>query len=88
VLSAAFVLTILVAVATVLIAPQVDMPDTVLRLHHVSSHSAGTHGLSSVSDTGIAVLAEAPQSDDASRSSDNLNPQDGLHARLSVVMRC
>jgi hypothetical protein len=86
--SAAVVLTILVAVATVLIAPQVDMPDTVLRLHHVSSHSSGTHGSSNLLNTGIAILAEAPQSDDASRSSEGFYPQDGLHARLSVVMRC
>jgi hypothetical protein len=88
VLNAAIVLSILIAVATVLIAPQIDMPDTVMRLHHVSSHSSGAHGTSNSFGTGIVLPTVAVISDGASLSSENLDPPDGLQARLSAVMRC
>jgi hypothetical protein len=36
-------MAVLLAVATVLIAPTVDLPETVLREHHVASHASGEH---------------------------------------------
>jgi hypothetical protein len=36
-------LTVLVAVAAVLIAPTIVMPMTTLRVHHVSSHTSAGH---------------------------------------------
>ncbi len=39
------VLAVLIAVATTLIAPTVDLPETVLREHHVVSHVGAEHAL-------------------------------------------
>jgi hypothetical protein len=38
------VVAVLLAVATVLIAPTVDLPETVLRGDHLVSHAGGEHG--------------------------------------------
>jgi hypothetical protein len=40
---AGVVIAVLLAVATTLIAPTVDLPETVLREHHVVSHARGEH---------------------------------------------
>jgi hypothetical protein len=40
---ASVAVAVLLAVATVLIAPTVDLPETVLREHHVVSHASGEH---------------------------------------------
>lgn len=42
-LRAGVVIAVLLAVATTLIAPTVDLPETVLREHHVVSHASGEH---------------------------------------------
>lgn len=52
-------LAVLVAIATVLIAPTVDLPETTLREHQVASHSTGEHApgsLSTISGVGISAL--------------------------------
>ncbi len=38
-------LAVLIAVATTLIAPTIDLPETVLREHHVVSHVGAEHAL-------------------------------------------
>jgi hypothetical protein len=50
---------VLLAVATVLIAPTIDMPETTLREHQVASHSCSGHapgGLSTFSVAGTSAL--------------------------------
>ena len=42
-LRAGVVIAVLLAVTTALIAPTVDLPETVLREHHVVSHASGEH---------------------------------------------
>ena len=53
-------LTVLVAVAAVLIAPTIVMPMTTLRVHHrVSSHAGAVHahgGLLAATDPGLSHL--------------------------------
>ena len=52
-------LAVLVAVATVLIAPTVDLPETTLREHQVASHSSGEHAPGSFStffSAGVSAL--------------------------------
>jgi hypothetical protein len=84
----AVILTILVAVATALIAPSIDMPDTVLREHHVSLHAAGVHAVNNLSNTGSAVLNEAVQSDAAIRVSATSPSSNNMRTQLSFVLRC
>lgn len=40
---AAVAIAVVLAVATILIAPTVDLPETVLREQHVVSHASGEH---------------------------------------------
>jgi hypothetical protein len=42
-LGACVAMAVLLAVAAVLIAPNVDLPETVLREQHVVSHASGEH---------------------------------------------
>ena len=52
-------LTVLVAVATVLIAPTIVMQMTTLRTHHVSSHAGGVHvngSLHASTDPGLSHI--------------------------------
>ena len=53
-------LAVLLAVATVLLAPTIDMPETTLREHQVACHSCSEHvngGLSTFSVTGASGLS-------------------------------
>jgi hypothetical protein len=52
-------IAVLLAVAAVLIAPSVDLPETVLREHQVVSHARGGHAQGKVqtaSSTGVSHL--------------------------------
>ena len=82
------VLTILIAVATALIAPSIDMPDGVMREHHVASHASSGHGTSNLTNSGAAVRLEIGQVDGASRSSEVLHLYIGEHTQSFVVLRC
>ena len=86
--SVVIVLTILVAVATALIAPSIDMPDGVMREHHVSSHASGVHGTGNLVHSGVAVRIEGSLDDGASRSSEIRHTNSGEHTQSFVVMRC
>lgn len=59
----AVAMAVMIAVLTVLIAPSIDMPETVLREHHVAAHSmtSGTSGTLIV--VGIISLADASYND-------------------------
>lgn len=82
------VFTILVAVATALIAPSIDMPDGVMREHHVATHTSGAHGTSNLANSGVTVRVEISQNHGASRSSESLNLYIGEHSQSFVVLRC
>jgi hypothetical protein len=84
----ALILTILVALATALIAPSINMPEGVLREHHVSLHAAAVHGINHLlcagpsapinlyDESGLAGLAE-------------FKPLTSCeHLQSPVVMRC
>jgi hypothetical protein len=83
------VLTLLLAVLTVQIAPTVDLPETMLRDHRVvSSHSSGEHA-----PGGFSVVSSASHSQwRALEKEDRLSPetQPSDHARVSSsrVLRC
>src|SRR5258708_7311653 len=66
----AIALAVLIAVATVLIAPSIDMPETALREHHVTSHLVGDHSSGNLTSLGTAGLLRVFQGIDAHRRSD------------------
>jgi hypothetical protein len=84
----AVILTILVAVATALIAPSIDMPDSVLREHHVTLHAAGAHTANNLSSTGSAIFNEAIQSDTAIHGSETSPSSNIERTQSSFVLRC
>jgi hypothetical protein len=82
------ILTILLAVAMALIAPSIEMPDTVLREHHVSSHVAGVHGANIPINTIVATPVQSVDSGRISRISETLNPSISANLQSTVVLRC
>lgn len=82
------VLAILIAVATALIAPSIDMPDTVLREHHVASHSVGGHASNVLVHTGGSAPKEAYRVEGPSRASEIIHLAYRAYAQSSVVLRC
>lgn len=84
----AVILTILVAVATALTAPSVDMPDTVLHEHHLSVHGAENHASNNLSDTCSDVLNGAAQTNAAVRVPETLHLSGNGRTQSSFVLRC
>jgi hypothetical protein len=84
----AVALAVLFAVATVLIAPTIDMPETVLREHHVASHSIGNHASGNLKvSVGPGLMASVTHSVESYTSG---SPRVSSHARVesSQVLRC
>lgn len=80
-------LAVLLAVATVLIAPTIDMPQTTLREHQVTSHSCSEHALG-LSTFSVAGTSAPLPLGSAARFA--VIPQISKHLRVpsSVVLRC
>ena len=81
-------MAVLIAVATVLIAPSIDMPETTLREHHVASHSAGDHSSANLSTLGTAALLRVFQTIDAHRPLESRQSSTRRHSRSFLVLRC
>lgn len=77
----------MVAVLTVLIAPSIDMPETVLREHHVAAHSMGNGNSGTLTVVGIISLAEAFDDRTIASIEDFRSPEHG-HGKTSLVLRC
>ena|SRR6188472_1409442 len=84
----AIALAVLIAVATVLIAPSIDMPETTLREHHVSSHSADYNSSGNLTSLGTASLLRAFQTIDAHPPSDDPQFSTRGYSQSSLVLRC
>jgi hypothetical protein len=80
-------MAVMVAVLTVLIAPSIDMPETVLREHHVASHSM----VKSASGT-LEMVGMVPDSqvfrNEAANLHEGSEASDYAHDQTSLVMRC
>lgn len=81
----AIALAVLIAVATVLIAPSIEMPETTLRQHQVTSHSAGYDASGNLTSLGAAGLLRAFQTIDARRPSDGSSDPFSSRAQLEVL---
>lgn len=81
-------LAVLVTVATVLIAPSIDMPETTLREHHVTSHSTGNHSSGNLTSLGTTALLHVVHAIDTHRPLDGPQFSMLVHGQSSLVLRC
>jgi len=80
-------LAVLIAVATVLIAPSIDMPDGMLRDHNVVTHSAG-HVLGSLTVSTRVDPTQTHHLRSAVRFSENRQGSSRGHDQRTLVLRC
>jgi len=78
---------VMVAVLTVLVAPSIDMPETVLREHHVASHSMMSNSSGTLTVVGLVSFAQAFHND-AVHVIENSRILDHGHSQSSLVLRC
>lgn len=81
-------LAVLLAVATVLIAPTIDMPETTLREHQVASHFCSEHAPGGLSTFAVAGTSALQPFGSASRFAVVPHLSKRLRVPSSVVMRC
>jgi len=81
------VLAVMIAVLTVLIAPSIDMPETVLREHHVAAHSVVSGSPGTLTVLGIVSLTETFHDDTFHVIENSSNLEHG-HSKTSLVLRC
>ena len=80
-------MAVMIAVLTVLIAPSIDMPETVLREHHVAAHSMVNTSSGTLMVVGIVSLSEAFHDDTFHVIESSRNLEHG-HSQTSLVLRC
>ena len=81
------VMTLLAAVLVVLIAPSIDMPETVLREHHVAPHAMANNGSGTLAVTGLISVEQVFQ-DLTIQTLGSFWILDQMHSQTSVVLRC
>lgn len=82
-------LMLLIAVATVLIAPSIDMPETTLREHRVAS----SHGSGDLTQGGFSIVSSAGSSnlhvfEMEERRSPDVQTSARVSAPSTTVLRC
>jgi len=83
----AVVAAVLIAILTVLLAPSIDMPETVLREHHVAAHSVVNNNAGTLTVVGMISLAEAFENN-AVHLAENSRTREQEHSETSLVLRC
>ena len=83
----ALVVAVMIAVLTVLIAPSIDMPETVLREHHVAAHTMVNGNSGTLTLVGIIPVADALHGRTVQLIDGSHNPERG-HSNTSLVLRC
>ena len=80
-------MVVIISVLTVLIAPSIDMPETVLREHHVAAHTMVNNGSGTLTVVGTIAVAEEfhKYALHMSESSRNMTGKD---SRTPFVLRC
>src|SRR3569833_989188 len=83
----AVVIAVMAAVLTVLIAPSIAMPETVVREPHVASHSMASSCAGTLT---IAELISIVQvfKDDTVQALEHFRIPDYAHGHASLVLRC
>lgn len=81
------VVAVMIAVLTVLIAPSIDMPETVLREHHVAAHSMVSSNSGTLTVVGIISLAETLHNDTVHVIENSQSLEHG-HSQTALVLRC
>ena len=80
-------MAVMIAVLTVLIAPSIDMPETVLREHHVTTHSITNNGSGTLLVLGFVAGDQFGRSDSL-RSIESTPPADYGYGQTTLVLRC
>ncbi|MBS1801814.1 MAG: hypothetical protein JST28_00525 [Acidobacteria bacterium] len=80
-------MAVMIAVLTVLIAPSIDMPETVLREHHVAAHAMVNSNSGTLTVVGYISRAETFHDDTAHVMEHSPNLEHG-HSKASLVLRC
>jgi len=83
----AVVTVIMISILAVLIAPSIDMPETVLREHHVAAHSVVDNNAGTLTVVGMISLAEAFQNGTV-HVIENSRTREHGHGETSLVLRC
>jgi hypothetical protein len=79
---------VLLAIATVLVAPSIDMPDTVLLVHHTGARAAGGHAAGNFTVSETTYFSQVNWPGDALREIDSLLLSRGGHGQQAIVLRC
>ena len=83
----AVIAVVLIAVLTVLLAPSIDMPETVLREHHVAAHSVVNNNAGTLTVVGMISGTEAFQNGSVDLA-ENSRTREHEHSQASLVLRC
>jgi len=83
----AVVAIVMMAILTVLLAPSIDMPETVLRERHVAAHSQVNNSAGTLTVVGTISLAEAFQNVTVHVVKHSQSREHG-HSQTSLVLRC
>ena len=83
----AVVAIVMMAILTVLLAPSIDMPETVLREHHVAAHSVVNNNAGTLTVVGMISGAEAFQNGSVDLA-ENSRTREHEHSQASLVLRC
>jgi hypothetical protein len=81
-------LTCLVCVLAIFIAPSIDMPETVLQLHHTTLRAAGAPSAGTVGIAVTTTFSVQHQSSGSWHSSRISRPLGPILREVSTVMRC
>jgi hypothetical protein len=82
------VLAVLIAVITTLIAPTVDLPETVLREHHVVSHMNGGHAQGKVQTSSTTGPSHLGTDVVGTNRPTGLRSGEYTHVEAFRVLRC
>ena len=77
----------MMAILTVLLAPSIDMPETVLREHHVAAHSVVNNNAGTLTVVGMISLAEAFKNGTVDLA-EKSRTHEHEHSQTSLVLRC
>jgi len=79
---------VFLAIATVLIAPSIDMPDTVLLVHHTGARACGGHASGNLTVSETANSSQVNWIISALRETESLPSSRGGHGQQTIVLRC
>lgn len=81
-------LVMLAVVMAILIAPDVDLPETVLREHHLTLHNSGTHTLAKLDAIAAATFTFSVDDWSITHSVTQLARTPHTQSQVTLALRC